>query len=147
MNPNTCNDNEPPLMDPKDQLAFLPFRACEASGYWRPRCPTLHSSGADWIYRRSKVLCINNSSHQTMRKKQLFIGENFCWIPLHTFAGLPRESVDCSFWDKRGYCPSPSDVIMRTGLTWFNHSVCFEFAYVLSRPFPSQPAQDKTMDE
>ena len=25
--------------------------------------------------------------------------------------------MDCSFWDKRGYCPSPSDVIMRTGLT------------------------------
>ncbi|CAL1165232.1 unnamed protein product [Cladocopium goreaui] len=28
--------------------------------------------------------------------------------------GIPRETVDCKFWDKYGYTPSPSDVILRT---------------------------------
>ena len=29
-------------------------------------------------------------------------------------AGVARDTLDSRFWDKRGYTPSPSDVILRT---------------------------------
>ena len=86
------------------------------------RLERIGSSG-DWQYYvlLSHRMCF--ASHRMMRKKTFeFVPWKLLFystphLAFAGFAGLPRESVDCTFWEKKGYSPSPSDVIMRTGFT------------------------------
>ena len=107
--------------DPEDQLALLPLWACEAEGYRWPRCTSLHSIGKDWINRShqsSTFKSVRNSIHVKSDQMISYFSSYFItWVGL---AGVKRESLDTRFWDKREYSPSPSDVIMRTGLLFEN---------------------------
>ena len=82
----------------QEQLATLSLRICSVIWHRWSRCPSLHPAWQNWINRIGLliilfVVYLNGSS---------------------LLSGVRREDVDCTFWSKYEYTPSPSDVILRT---------------------------------
>lgn len=71
---------------------------------------------------------------------------------LDSSAGVERDTVDCTFWNRKGYIPSKNDVILRTGSChcWISQFMTFNDLSI-NGPFISSPSlpqrQDQTMDE